>query len=706
MAINGCLTLAWLEEDDPSRGFFRVRPAAVISATPQAYVHGGEYGEDGFLRVVPDKNEMSTFKLRMRTLGRLCLIDLREHPRENDKIRQNKNYALGSDRNPFMIYSDVIRELPQGLVCEVVSEGGAPHAMDMVFVSAEDALTGPYRYDGAALKPCEGCARTPGADCAARMLELDDARGGHIQLLIATIDDVAALQLSPISAFVPERAHAPAPEPAPEAAPASEPEASAAEAASGPARKPIPYALKALKEQIGLNPRRGRSLSEVVDEQWRMRKQEELGQSVPPLAGSEPVESPAERALDAIAAAWEFQGARAPLIKGIIAQDELVRRLFEVWTPARPAAPTDDRLTELEADRLRLITEIDGLTRRTRDMKAELLRELERTGEIDAAALRDSLVLLQQQIDQRQTCLEQLKAQQHALEAGIDHALGRPLTERVAEQLVAERMHELLHAKPASAEPAPEPRPAEPDAAEPARGALLAPDELTDRLSLGLRAHGWQFRRDAVVHMLTVLALDRPLIAADFAGQDDAWLGEALSAALGDDGLKLRARLNGLAGAPPAPGRALYAVLSHPDGEPVRASGLDAGFLVRLRAELCAPTAEAELPAIDPASYAALAAGELSETAAARLSALAARLGEFGARVTHGAFHDCARYIAAASARLSGGEDMALDYAFASRVLPSVLVTASDELIRALPEIFCGMNECLATMRIPLPVDR
>ena len=24
MAINGCLTLAWLEEDDPSRGFFRV----------------------------------------------------------------------------------------------------------------------------------------------------------------------------------------------------------------------------------------------------------------------------------------------------------------------------------------------------------------------------------------------------------------------------------------------------------------------------------------------------------------------------------------------------------------------------------------------------------------------------------------------------------------------------------------------------------
>lgn len=710
MAINGCLTLAWLEEDDPSRGFFRVRPAAVISATPQAYVHGGEYGEDGFLRVVPDKNEMSTFKLRMRTLGKLCLIDLREHPRENDKIRQNKNYALGSDRNPFMIYSDVIRELPQGLVCEVVGQGRKPLAMNTVFVSGDGALTGPYQFDGAAFKPCEGCARTPDADCAARLLELDDAQGSHVQLLVATIDNIDALQLSPISAFVPERAHPqhaaePVPEPGP--APTAEPApAAAAEPAADAAQKPMPYALKALKAQMGLNPRRGRSLSEVVDEQWRMRKQEELGQSVPPLAGSEPVESPAEHALNAVAAAWEFQGARAPLLKGLIAQDELVRRLFEVWTPQERSAPTDARLIELEADRLRLITEIDGLTRRSRDMKAEVLRELERTGEADAEALRNSLVLLQQQIDQRQARLEELAAQQHALEAGIAQALGRPLTERVAEQLVAERMSELLRTEPRAVEPEPEPRADEPADGKPSSRALLAPDELIDRLSLGLRAHGWQFKRDAVVHMLTVLALDRPLIATDFAGQDDAWLGEALSDALGDDGLKLRARLNGPASAPDASGRALYSVLSHPDGEPVSAAGLDAGFIVRLKAELCVPAMAAELPAIDPASYAALAAGELSDTASARLRALAARLGEFGAQVPHGAFCDCARYIAAAAPRLSGGEDMALDYAFASRILPAVLVAASDELIRALPEIFSGMSECLATMRVPLPVDR
>ena len=50
----------------------------------------------------------------------------------------------------------------------------------------------------------------------------------------------------------------------------------------------VSYAFKRLKEQMGLNPRKGRSLSEVVDEQWRMRKQEELAQTVPPRITSNP----------------------------------------------------------------------------------------------------------------------------------------------------------------------------------------------------------------------------------------------------------------------------------------------------------------------------------------------------------------------------------------------------------------------------------
>ena len=62
--------------------------------------------------------------------------------------------------------------------------------------------------------------------------------------------------------------------------------------------------------------------------------------------------------------------------------------------------------------------------------------------------------------------------------------------------------------------------------------------------------------------------------------------------------------------------------------------------------------------------------------------------------------------MAAAAARMSGGEAGALDYALASRVLPAVLLTASDALIRALPGIFEGMERCMRIMRAPLPVDR
>lgn len=701
MAINGCLTLAWLEEDDPSRGFFRVRPAAVISAEPEAYVHGGEYGEEGFLRVVPDKNEMSTFKLRMRTLGRLCLIDLRAHPRENDKIRQNKNYALGTDHNPFMIYSDVIRRLPDDLVCQLADSRGET-VTRRAFLREGEELCGPYCVAEDGWRECEEYARVPQEQCPGRILELSDGRSGCATLIIKRVENVNALSLSPISDFVPEREPRTRPQPAPEPSHAAPEPQPAPESAEPKQDDGADYALRRLKEQMGLNPRKGRSLSEVVDEQWRMRRQDELGQTVPPLAASEPVSSPAERALEAISAAWQFSGARAPLIQGIIARDELIRRLFEVYEPGGQRAPTDARLVELEAERLRLITELDGLRRRTREMKAEVLRELRQTGEADAEALRNSIVLLDEQVELRKRRLDELEASARSLEEEITKALDRPLTERLAGMLADSRLRELL---PTAESHAPERAPEQPQE-QPVARALLTPEELTDRVSLCLCAHGWQFSRDDISHMLTVMALGRPLILSGFSGCDDMRLGEALCEALGDAGPGPCVRLNGGGSAPESGGRCLRAVLDYPDGSPVKAAQLDAGFLMRDTSALCLPGDMPELPELDEASFGRLLGGRLSEAVRDRLMALTARLGEFGARVSHGALYDCARYVASAAARMSGGEAGALDYALASRVLPAVMLTASDALIRALPGIFEGMERCMRIMRAPLPVDR
>lgn len=717
MAINGCLTLAWLEEDDPSRGFFRVQPAAVMAFAPQVYIHGGEYGSEGFLRVVPDKNEMSTFKLRMRTLGRLCLIDLREHPRENDKIRQNKNFTLGSDRNPFMIYSDVIRGVPEGLVCEVIAGSEISEIITPIVYKLDGGqICGPYRAENGVWNEAPAFARRNEAEYAEKLIEIADPQGASKRLLVFAPDDISELVLAPISDFVEERgsegAHdAPVTEADSAPSDAAPPAAAEDEVPDAP-KAALPYALKILKENMNLHPHRGRSLSEVVDEQWRMRKQEELGQSVPPLAASEPVASPVDKALAALSEAWQFAGARAPLIKGLIDQTEIMKRLFEIWSPEEHSAPTDARLIELEAERLRLITELDGLARRTHEMKSEVLRELERTGEADAELLRNSLVLLQTQIDEKQNQLQELAEQGRALEDEISKALGKPLTERIAAQLAGTRLGELIAVKPVAEGPLPavsgeglSAEGAAPDATPP-QGKLLAPDALTDRISLGLRAQGWQFKRDYIVHIAAVLALDRPLIISGFAGQDDVCLSHALCGILGDDSLALCGRINDGAALPLSARRAIYSVLDHPYGEPVNAAQLDAGFLMRPMAELCLPQAMPEMPPVDPASYAAFTRDELSEAAGEKLTALAARLSEFGANISHSAFCDCARYVAAASGQLSGGEDMAIDYAMASRMLPAVLVSASGELIRALPDIIADMPECMGIMRAVLPVDR
>lgn len=723
MAINGNLALAWLEEDDPSRGFFRVRPAAVISCVAEAYAHSGEYGEEGFLRVVPDKNEMSTFKLRMRTLGRLCLIDLRAHPRENDKIRQNKNYALGTDKNPFMIYSDVIRGIPDGLVSELRAKGdhGEP-VTARVYLRDGGTVTGPYEQVGDRLEACEGAAARVDMN-AYSVVELDDGRGGRATLMVRRVDDAETLQISPISDFVPERdgkRQQSAIKPAEHEIQAELHDEPVDEPEKPPRQDELPMALKRLKEQMGLNPRRGRSLSEVVDEQWRMRRQEELGQCVPPLAGSEPVASPAERALAAMDAAWEFEGARAPLIQGIIAKDDMVRRLMEVCPPQQGASPTDARLIELEEERLKLITEIDGLKRHSREMKAEVLRELHRTGEIQADELRNSIVLLDEQIEERKLKISELEQSLSELKEGARRALDRPLTERLTELVTQDRLRELLglklHAVSAQAEgggaemTAPADERAEDSASAEHADAQTerpSPDVLIDRASLGLRAAGWQFARDDVVHVLLALALDRPLILSGFAGCDDERFAGALSDALGMERLRGCARLNaeGDCTAVPPEGSVICSIWDYPAGAPVGSAMLDAGFMMRDDSLCCLPKHADTLPSLDDDDLGVLLEGaHISKRAAGRLNALVRRLGEFGARVSHGALNDCARYVAAASRLMSGGEDQALDQALASRVLPSLLVSAGDELIQALPGMFKGMEKCMKVMRAPLPV--
>ncbi len=79
MILPGKLTLGYLQEDNPQKFYFRVSPLLVKEENDCQLIENAaqEYLEDGFIRIVPDKNEISHFKTRMRALGRyLSLIHI------------------------------------------------------------------------------------------------------------------------------------------------------------------------------------------------------------------------------------------------------------------------------------------------------------------------------------------------------------------------------------------------------------------------------------------------------------------------------------------------------------------------------------------------------------------------------------------------------------------------------------------------------
>lgn len=148
MDLSGRLFLAVVEEDNTQRILFRVRPL-LGEEGPVQQEELDELGDDGYLRVVPDRHEQHTFKERMRELGALCLINLRDTPPGLDKVRPNKNYApQRGERNRFVIYSDAVRGLEDLAIYEVISEGRAAVAGTSAYYLRKGGhIQGPFDRD-------------------------------------------------------------------------------------------------------------------------------------------------------------------------------------------------------------------------------------------------------------------------------------------------------------------------------------------------------------------------------------------------------------------------------------------------------------------------------------------------------------------------------------------------------------------------------
>ena len=568
MLLPGKLTLGFLQEDNPQKFFFRVSPLMIKDENGYQLVEDArqEYQEDGFIRIVPDKNEMNHFKTRMRNLGRYCLLDLRRHTGENDKIRPNKNHAgENGDRNAFIVYSDVIFQLPADFMAEAVEpdqDGLFPcPGTKWVAVMQSGRIAGLYAWSERGESACiVGDSLNTGSmeNAADRLITLR-VNGADVRVLM----DLTQWGLRAESEKADEPAKPePKPEPRPEknaarpdesdksaeSAPPAEPAARAPQtnepAAPAPeAEKPwlqhttfvfprvvsskLPARRQSIQQQSGFNPRRSVGIKDIVDDMWRQSRFDQLGHPVPPEATGTPVVSPIDRAMDAVRDAWKLPEARASLISSLLRLDGMDAALGadSSGNPAdvRKARSCEQQLDRLEADRLKLLCEIDELKKLRADKRAELIGELKTAGNAELAKTEKRNQALLEARAQYQQEAESARRAAETAEKAFQDVLSNQLDERMARLLAEGRARDLMtamaHAACKPAEPA--------ETYEPSAG------ELISDVRVRFEEAGITLSNDEAVNLLACLALGRVIAVSGPTGSGKSSYVRTLAAALG-----------------------------------------------------------------------------------------------------------------------------------------------------------------------------
>lgn len=145
MDFSGRIFLAALEEDNEQRSLYRVR----LLVDENGLVDPEELetlGDEGYLRIVPDRQEQYTFKERLRLLGPVCLVDLKHIGPDLMKVRQNKNYAPArGEHHQFVLYSDTVHPLHSQPVYEVVSNPNTAEPLTRGYYLRKGGnIQGPY----------------------------------------------------------------------------------------------------------------------------------------------------------------------------------------------------------------------------------------------------------------------------------------------------------------------------------------------------------------------------------------------------------------------------------------------------------------------------------------------------------------------------------------------------------------------------------
>ena len=541
MNFDRSLIFSYLEEDNIQRAYFRVRPLLTLDGDVRQEA-ATLWPNEGGLRIVPDRNEQHTFKVRMRTLGSYCVVDLRGQPTEAGKIRTNKNFRPDrGEVNQYILYSDTVHELPEHTFYQLVDGAAEDYAAlaeqaitPLFYLRQEDTLYGPVRKAAPELPQ-------PAEEAAGMLFELPCPDG--VNRMMFCMDD--ASKAAPAEAPAPEKQETPVMEEAPQH------EKSEAAEVTPPApveSLPIGEALQILDSEkdhedtlkqlnkpvsSGANllhqpekpvssviapqqksgPLTGTPLvrkplhvsvqqpknhtQEVVANQWSVGKYESPAQNLPAGTKLRAVENPVEAACLHLREAWNASSAHDQLTDFILSLDgirsQLETKMCAGSTGTILQRVLQQRLQDLEAERLSALCELDKANRDVDAYKQEL---------INALSARINREISQLEADQQTAAaqLSALKEETNALLLQRDALLAKvnELQSATLPEAVAKLMADVQMTAPVSGVPL---------RLTPVSGVDVSLEELVSRVQGACAASGVEVSRNCAIAMLVLLAI-------------------------------------------------------------------------------------------------------------------------------------------------------------------------------------------------------
>jgi len=493
-----------------------------------------------------------------------------------------------------------------------------------------------------------------------------------------------------------------------------------------------------LAAQSGLNPRRGRSLQELIDEKWQQSRLNQLGTPIAPIQTGAPVTSPVDAAVDAVRRVWQQPDLRQDLLASLSGIEEFGASLEECRQAVRDS-DIEQHLNSLEARRLALLGELDHLSLKHADVRNALKAELRRDADAELAeAVRKADAAKAEQAEYEKQA-EAARAAAADARSAVDALTGETLEQYLSRFALTEHMLERMQVIRGEAEAVP--------AAAPALQNIDL-NALAVRVMNRFDASGFAITRLQALNLCVCAALSPVLILSGPVGSGKTAAARMLAEALGWteqgrfaafaparriapddprlealrrqntapalvllDDANLHATPDPLHGLDNGMGPDWRLVLTVQDGGmPLTAHTLDRGFTLRLDPKPatpwrprpkapCAPEAPARLSLTVPEA-------PLPAAMEGRMDALRTALNRLNVPVSRRALDDAWRYCALMLWALGDNADPVaiLDRAVAQRILPAVLASAAPDALYALPSILEGLPMSQALLTQPVPI--